>query len=55
MMVSIDDMTRELSDEERLERFKAAAGRWKGLHAPEEFKRMIYQARIDGSRQPPKL
>ena len=54
VMVSIDDR-RELSDEERLERFKAAAGGWKGLHDPEEFKRMIYQARIDGSRQPPKL
>ena len=51
--VSIDDKP-ELSDEERLERFKATAGGWKGLHDPDEFKRMIYQARIDGSRHTPK-
>ena len=51
--VSIDDKP-ELSVEERLERFKAAAGGWKGLHDPDEFKRMIYQARIDGSRHTPK-
>ena len=53
--VSIDnDNTPQLSDEERLERFKAAAGGWEGLHDPDEFKRLIYQARIDGSRHTPK-
>ncbi|MCY3544946.1 MAG: antitoxin family protein [Chloroflexi bacterium] len=51
--VSIDDKP-QLSYEERLARFKAAAVAWKGLHDPDEFKRMIYQARIDGSRHTPK-
>ena len=51
--VSIEDKP-QLSDEERLRRFKAAAGGWVGRHDPEEFKRMIYQARIDGSRHTPK-
>ena len=51
--VSID-YEPQLSDEERLARFMSAAGGWKGLHDPEEFKRLIYQARIDGSRHTPK-
>ena len=51
--VSIDD-TLELSVEERIEKLRATAGGWEGLHDPDEFKRMIYQARIDGSREPPK-
>lgn len=51
--LSIEDKP-QLSKEERIERFKAAAGGWKGLHDPDEFKRMIYQARIDGSRHTPK-
>ena len=51
--VSIEDKT-ELSKEERVERLMAAAGGWEGLHDPDEFKRMIYQARIDGSRHTPK-
>ena len=51
--VSIDDKP-QLSDEERLESLRAAAGGWEGLHDPDEFKRMIYPARIDGSRHTPK-
>ena len=51
--VSIDDEP-QLSDEERLERLMSAAGGWEGRHDPDEFKRMIYQARIDGSRHTPK-
>lgn len=51
--LSIEDKP-QLSKEERIERFKAAAGGWKGLHDPDEFKQMIYQARIDGSRHTPK-
>ena len=51
--VSIDDKP-ELSVEERIESLMAAAGGWEGLHDPDEFKRMIYQARIDGSRHTPK-
>ena len=42
-----------LSLEERIELTKSSAGAWKGLHDPEEFKRTIYQARIDGSRDEP--
>ncbi len=37
------------------EAFRAAAGRWKGNSDPEELKRMIYEARITGSREPPNL
>ena len=35
-----------LSFEERIEITKSSAGGWKGLHDPEEFKQMIYQARL---------
>jgi predicted DNA-binding antitoxin AbrB/MazE fold protein len=42
------------SSEEALRALRASAGGWEGLHDPEEFKRMIYQARIDGSRHTPK-
>ena len=51
--VTIDDKP-QLSNEERLKSLMAAAGGWEGLHDPDEFKRMIYQARIDGSRHTPK-
>ena len=42
-----------LSFEERIEITKSSAGSWKGLHDPEEFKRMIYEARRTGSRTEP--
>ena len=42
-----------LSPEERLERFRAAAGSWKGNSDPEELKRMISEGRRVGSREPP--
>ena len=42
-----------LSFEERIEITKSSAGGWKGLHDPEEFKRMIYEARKRGSRSEP--
>ena len=42
------------STEDALRALKASAGGWEGLHDPGEFKRMIYQARIDGSRHTPK-
>ena len=35
------------------EKLRAAAGGWVGLVDGEELKRMLYQARIDGSREPP--
>ncbi len=34
---------------------RAAAGGWVGLHDPETLKQMLYQARIDGSRESPVL
>ena len=43
----------EARNSEKVEKLKAAAGGWVGLHDPEELKRMLYQARIDGSREPP--
>ena len=37
------------------EKLRAAAGGWVGLVDGEELKRVLYQARIDGSREPPVL
>ena len=37
------------------EAFNASKGGWVGLHDPEELKRMIYDARITGSRHKPSL
>ncbi len=34
---------------------RATAGAWKGSHDPEELKRMLYEARVTGSREAPKL
>ena len=42
-----------LSFAERIEITKSSAGGWKGLHDPDEFKRMIYDARREGSRVEP--
>ena len=35
------------------EAMRAGAGGWVGQHDPGELKRMIYEARITGSREPP--
>ena len=48
----VKHMEEGLASEKR-EKLRAAAGGWVGLHDPEELKRMLYQARIDGSREPP--
>ena len=40
---------------DKVEKLKAAAGGWVGLIDGEELKRVLYQARIDGSREPPVL
>ncbi len=40
------------SDEERLRITQSAAGSWKGSHDPEKLKRMLYEARLTGSREP---
>ena len=37
------------------EAFNASKGGWVGLHDPEELKRMIYDARLTGSREKPSL
>ena len=37
------------------EAMRAGAGGWVGQHDPEELKRMIYESRITGSREPPNL
>ena len=54
VMVSID-ADPQLSDEERLKITKSAAGGWKGSQDPEELKRMLYEARLTGSREKPVL
>ena len=37
------------------EAMRAGAGGWIGQHDPEALKRMIYESRITGSREPPNL
>lgn len=41
-----------LSPDEATALFESAFGGWKDI-IPDDFKEMIYQARIDGSRTPP--
>ena len=47
--------TEEALNSDKVEQLKAAAGGWVGMHDPEELKRMLYEARITGSREPPVL
>ena len=47
--------TEEGLNSDKIEKLKAAAGGWVGLVDGEELKRVLYQARIDGSREPPAL
>ncbi len=47
--------TEEGLNSDKVEQLKAAAGGWVGMHDPEELKRMLYEARITGSREPPVL
>ena len=47
------DVQPPLSDEERIKLTKSAAGSWKGSRDPAELKRMIYEARLSGSRAQP--
>lgn len=46
--VSIED---SLPSDEIVQALRATAGAWKGKHDPEELKRMLYEARLTGSRQ----
>lgn len=52
VMVSIEDVA---PPERTIEALRASAGGWVGLHNPEELKRMIYEARLTGSREKPAL
>ena len=45
----------QLTAEEARERMRSLAGAWKSLDDPDELIRMIYEARITGSRVPPDL
>ena len=49
VMVSIEDVP---STDHRLEALRASAGGWEGGRDPEELKRMLYEARVKGSRDP---
>lgn len=46
--VSIED---SLPSDQVILALRATAGAWKGKHDPEELKRMLYEARLTGSRQ----
>ena len=48
--VSIEETPEPKRDPEAM---RAGAGGWVGQHDPEELKRMIYEARITGSREAP--
>ncbi len=52
VMVSIEGLP---SPERTIEALRASAGGWVGLHDREELKRMIYEARLTGSREKPVL
>ena len=49
VMVSIEDVP---PTDRRLEALRASAGGWEGGRDPEELKRMLYEARVKGSREP---
>ena len=54
--VSEDEIAKALSPDETHERLRSLAGAWKGhFDDPDELIRMLYKARIDGSREPPEL
>ena len=46
--VSIEDAP---SSDRPVRALRATAGAWKGRHDPEELKRVIYEARLTGSRE----
>jgi len=53
---SDEEAAAPLTPEEARARFLASAGGWKGHHDdPDELIRMLYEARITGSREPPNL
>ena len=49
VMVSIEDFP---SSDRKLDALRASAGGWEGGRDPEELKRMLYEARVKGSREP---
>ena len=52
VVVSVEEIT---SEDGAVKSLKEAGGGWIGMHDPEQLKRMIYEARINGSRQPPEM
>lgn len=52
VLLTVDDNPSPKRD---LEAMRAGAGGWVGQHDPEELIRMLYEARITGSREPPDL
>ena len=50
VLLTVDDKPSPKRDPEAM---RAGAGGWVGQHDPEELKRMLYEARITGSREPP--
>ncbi len=52
VMVSVEGAA---SVDSRIDALRASEGGWKGSRDPEELKRMIYEARDGGSREPVNL
>ena len=52
VVVSVGEIA---SEDGAVKSLMEAAGGWIGMHDPEQLKRMIYEARINGSKQPPEL
>jgi len=50
VLLTVDEKPSPKRDPEAM---RAGAGGWVGQHDPEELKRMLYEARITGSREPP--
>ena len=50
VLLTVDEKPTPKRDPEAM---RAGAGGWVGQHDPEELIRMIYEARITGSREPP--
>lgn len=52
VLLMVDDRPSSKRDPEAM---RAGAGGWVGQHDPDELKRMLYEARMTGSREPPDL
>lgn len=52
VLLTVEDKPSPKRDPEAM---RAGAGGWIGQHDPDELIRMLYEARITGSREPPDL